>query len=127
VLQPGLPVHGALANVLAEPAAAPATIGGLVACVLLPVWPAAGGLALRLAWLPASWIAAVASVLSRLPWGRVPWPTGTGGVLALVVATVLVIAVVALGRAPHADEPPTALPGPPPSPLPRTADVPPDG
>jgi competence protein ComEC len=127
VLQPGLPVHGALANVLAEPAATPATIGGLVACVLLPVWPAAGGLALRLAWLPASWIAAVASVLARLPWGRVPWPTGPRGVLALVVATALVVAVVALGRAPHAGQSPTALLGPPPSPLPRTADVPPDG
>jgi competence protein ComEC len=125
VLQPGLPVHGVLANVLAEPAAAPATIGGLVACVLLPVWPAAGGLALRLAWLPASWIAAVASVLSRLPWGRVPWPTGPGGVVALVVATALVVAVVALGRAPQAGRSPAELPRP--SPLPRTADVPPDG
>ncbi|OUD85747.1 ComEC family competence protein [Clavibacter michiganensis subsp. michiganensis] len=76
VLQPGLPVHGVLANVLAEPAAAPATIGGLVACVVLPVWPSAGGLVLRLAWLPASWIAAVASVMSRLPAGRVPWASG---------------------------------------------------
>jgi competence protein ComEC len=127
VLQPGLPVHGVLANVLAEPAAAPATIGGLVSCVLLPVWPSAGALTLRLAWLPASWIAAVASVLSGLPWGRVPWPTGSGGVVALVVATALVLAVVALGRAPHAARPPDAHPGPPSSSLASTADVPPDG
>ncbi|WP_310889620.1 ComEC/Rec2 family competence protein [Clavibacter capsici] len=131
VLQPGLPVHGVLANVLAEPAAAPATIGGLVACVLLPVWPAAGDLALRLAWVPASWIAAVASVLSGLPWGRVPWPTGPGGVAALVVATVLVVAVVALGRRPQPDRRGAADPGAPPPPMPgtdaRTDDVPPDG
>ncbi|WP_152607182.1 ComEC/Rec2 family competence protein, partial [Clavibacter michiganensis] len=124
VLQPGLPVHGVLANVLAEPAAAPATVAGLVACVLLPVWPAAGVLALRLAWLPASWIAAVAAVLSGLPWGRVPWPTGPGGVVALVVATALVVAVVTLGRAPHVGPRST---GPPPSPRATALDVPPDG
>ncbi|WP_445441793.1 ComEC/Rec2 family competence protein [Clavibacter sp. km1a] len=119
VLQPGLPVHGVLANLLAEPAAAPATIGGLVACVLLPVWPAAGSLVLRLAWLPAAWISAVASVLSGLPWGRVPWPTGAAGVVALVVASALAVAAIALGRGPR--------PVPRPAALPATADVPPDG
>lgn len=118
VLQPGLPVHGVLANVLAEPAAAPATIGGLVACVVLPVWPAAGGLVLRLAWLPAAWIAAVASVVSRLPAGRVPWASGPAGIIALAVAIALVVAVVALGRtAPR--RPPASSAGP--------VDVAPDG
>ncbi|WP_108742776.1 ComEC/Rec2 family competence protein [Clavibacter michiganensis] len=112
VLQPGLPVHGVLANVLAEPAAAPATIGGLVACVVLPVWPAAGGLVLRLAWLPASWIAAVASVTSRLPAGRVPWAAGPVGVIALAVAIALVVAVVALGRPAAPRRPPDAVAGP---------------
>ncbi|CAN01596.1 ComEC/Rec2 family competence protein [Clavibacter michiganensis subsp. michiganensis] len=119
VLQPGLPVHGVLANVLAEPAAAPATIGGLVACVVLPVWPSAGGLVLRLAWLPASWIAAVASVMSRLPAGRVPWASGPAGVIALTVAIALVIAVVALGRPVSPRPRAAAVPGP--------GDVPPDG
>jgi competence protein ComEC len=119
VLQPGLPVHGVLANVLAEPAAAPATIGGLVACVVLPAWPAAGGLVLRLAWLPASWIAAVASVTSRLPAGRVPWAAGPVGVIALAVTIALVVAVVALGRPPTPRRPPDAVAGP--------GDVAPDG
>ncbi|WP_241533932.1 ComEC/Rec2 family competence protein [Clavibacter michiganensis] len=119
VLQPGLPVHGVLANVLAEPAAAPATIGGLVACVLLPAWPAAGHLALRLAWLPASWIAAVASVTSRLPAGRVPWAAGPAGVVALVLVIALTVAVVALGRTASPRGAPAAVPGP--------GDVPPDG
>ncbi len=119
VLQPGLPVHGVLANVLAEPAAAPATIGGLVACGVLPVWPSAGGLVLRLAWLPASWIAAVASVMSRLPAGRVPWASGPAGVIALTVAIALVIAVVALGRPVSPRPRAAAVPGP--------GDVPPDG
>jgi competence protein ComEC len=118
VLQPGLPVHGVLANLLAEPAAAPATIGGLVACVLLPVWPAAGGLVLHLAWLPAAWIAAVASVISGLPGGNVPWPTGAGGVVALVVASALAVAAIAVGRGPRPVPRPVALPA--------TADVPPD-
>ncbi|MBM7410726.1 competence protein ComEC [Clavibacter michiganensis] len=119
VLQPGLPVHGVLANVLAEPAAAPATIGGLVACVVLPVWPSAGVLVLRLAWLPASWIAAVASVTSRLPAGRVPWAAGPAGVIALAVAIALVVAVVALGRPTAPPHPPAAVTGP--------GDVAPDG
>uniref|UniRef100_UPI00293F612E ComEC/Rec2 family competence protein n=1 Tax=Clavibacter sp. MX14-G9D TaxID=3064656 RepID=UPI00293F612E len=118
VLQPGLPVHGVLANLLAEPAAAPATVGGLAACMLLPVWPAAGGLLLRLAWLPAAWIAAVAAVLSGLPGGRVPWPTGPAGVVALVVASALAIAAAALGRG-------GAVPMP--GPVPRPGDVPRDG
>lgn len=128
-LQPGLPVHGVLANLLAEPAAAPATVGGLVACVLLPVWPAAGDLALRLAWLPASWIAAVAAVLSRMPWARVPWPAGPAGVVALAVATVLVVTVAALGR-PPAIGPPWTIPDsalPRAGPDPAPGDVPPDG
>jgi competence protein ComEC len=119
VLQPGLPVHGVLANVLAEPAAAPATVGGLIACVLLPVLPPAGDLALRLAWLPASWIAAVASVTSRLPWSRVPWASGPTGVVALAVAIALVVAAVALGPPPAPRRTPAAVPGP--------GDVPPDG
>jgi len=105
VLQPGLPVHGVLANVLAEPAAAPATVAGLVACVLLPVWPPAGALVLRLAWLPSSWIAAVARVASELPGGRIPWPTGPGGVAALTVASALVVAALALGRGPGEPRP----------------------
>jgi competence protein ComEC len=111
VLQPGLPVHGVVANVLADPAAAPATVAGLVACVLLPLWPAAGDLLARLAWLPASWIAAVASVMSGLPAGRIPWATGLGGVVALAVATALVVAALArrrppASRTPAADVPP---------------------
>ncbi|MGJ1644997.1 ComEC/Rec2 family competence protein [Clavibacter sepedonicus] len=119
VLQPGLPVHGVLANILAAPAAAPATIGGLVACVVLPMWPAAGVLVLRLAWLPASWIAAVASVVSHLPAGHVPWAAGPAGVIALVVATALVVAVVALGRPRPPRRAPAVVAWP--------GDVPPDG
>lgn len=119
VLQPGLPVHGVLANVLAEPAAAPATIGGLVACVVLPVWPAAGALILWLAWLPAAWIAAVAQVMSGLPAGRVPWASGPAGVVALAVAIALVVAAVALGRPAGRRRAPASASGP--------VDVAPDG
>jgi competence protein ComEC len=98
ILQPGLPVHGVVANLLAEPAAAPATIGGLAACLLLPVWPAAGAALLRLAWLPSCWIAAVASVTATLPAGRIPWPEGAAGAVALAAATALAVAAAALGR-----------------------------
>jgi competence protein ComEC len=53
---------------------------------------------LRLAWVPAEWIAAVASVTAGLPAARIPWPQGAAGAVALTVATGLGAAAVALGR-----------------------------
>ena len=41
-----------------------------------------------LAWLPASWIAAVATFFAGLPGARSPWPTGLLGVVLLTAVTV---------------------------------------
>ena len=41
MLNPSLPLYGVAANLLAEPAAAPVTVLGLIACVAAPVVPAA--------------------------------------------------------------------------------------
>ncbi|MFY1672648.1 ComEC/Rec2 family competence protein [Plantactinospora sp. WMMB334] len=82
------------ANLLAVPAVAPATVLGVTAAVLSPLWPAA---AAGVAWLgswPAWWLVLVARYGARLPAGTLPWLDGVaGGVLlgaltfALLVAT----------------------------------------
>lgn len=96
LLNPTIPTYGVLANVLAEPAAPLATVLGLVACILLPAAPPVGELVAQLAWLPASWIAAVAGFFATLPGSGVPWPSGAAGVL--LVAGVTALGLVAVFR-----------------------------
>lgn len=88
MLNPSLPLYGVAANLLAEPAAAPVTVLGLIACIAAPVFPPLATVVAALAWLPASWIAAVATFFSGLPGARAPWPTGLAGILLLSVLTV---------------------------------------
>jgi competence protein ComEC len=74
------------ANLLAAPAVAPATVLGVLAAVLAPVWL---GLATACAWLagvPAGWIVAVAERGADLPGASLPWPAGIAGGVALVAA-----------------------------------------
>jgi competence protein ComEC len=97
MLNPSLPLYGVLANTLAEPASPVATVLGLVACLVLPVAPGIGQLIADVAWVPAAWIADVATFFAGLPGARVPWPVGWFGVLALVVVTVLLLTLL-VGR-----------------------------
>lgn len=81
----GLPPGGVLANLLAAPAVAPATVCGLIAAVVGLVWPpAAAVVALPGAWC-VGWIAHVARVTAV--WAPpLPWPSGwPGGLLLLAV------------------------------------------
>lgn len=87
MLNPSLPLYGVAANLLAEPAAAPVTVLGLIACVNAPVLPPLATVVAWLAWLPASWIAAVATFFAGLPGARAPWPTGLLGVALLTAIT----------------------------------------
>jgi len=91
LLQPGIPVFGILANVLAAPAAPVATIAGLAACLLNVVAPPLAWMLTAFAWLPAAWISAVAHFFGGLPIGSLPWPEGLVGVATLTVVTVLVL------------------------------------
>ena len=95
LLQPSIPTWGVVANVLAEPAAPVATVVGLAACVLLPVWPWLGEVLTALAWLPAAWIAAVANFFAGLPFGSIPW---SGGAVGLALLTALALAAVWVPR-----------------------------
>ena len=92
LLQPSLPTYGVIANVLAEPAAPVATVVGLLACLTLPFVPWLGNALALLAWLPASWISAVAVFFAGLPLAAVPWPSGAAGLALLAVITACAIA-----------------------------------
>jgi len=99
LLEPALPTGGVVANLLAEPAAPLATVLGLVACLVLPVVPALGGLLLRIAWLPAEWIGQVALTTAAAPAARLPWPGEWPGAALLAVLTAIgLVAVLGRGR-----------------------------
>ncbi len=67
------------ANLLAEPAVAPATVLGVVAAVASAVWPAGAAFVAWLGSWPARWLVAVAGAGARVPDGVMAWPAGTGG------------------------------------------------
>ncbi len=75
------------ANLLAEPAVAPATVLGVAAALVAPVClPLAQGIA-WLGYLPTAWLVGVARVGADLPLAAVPWPDGGRGALLLLVLT----------------------------------------
>jgi competence protein ComEC len=81
-----LPLYSIPANVLAVPAAAPATVLGVAAMAGYAVCPPVGRAAAWLAQWPARWICLVAHAVARLPGAAVPWPKGLMGMLALLGA-----------------------------------------
>ena len=99
LLDPSLAVYGVPANLLAAPAAPVATVVGLLACLLGALAPPVGVALAWVAWLPASWIAAVATLFAGLPGARGAWPLGVAGVALLVVVEVAVlVALLGAGR-----------------------------
>ncbi|ROP77913.1 DNA polymerase III delta subunit [Frigoribacterium sp. PhB107] len=94
LLDPRVAVHGVVANVLAEPAAPLATVGGLVVCATASWAPGPAELVARAAWVPATWIGAVARSVASWPLARVEWPGGPTGVVLLAALTVLVAGAV---------------------------------
>jgi competence protein ComEC len=79
------------ANVLVVPAIAPATVTGVAAALLSPVWPAGAEFAAWLGSWPAWWLVTVARWGSQVPAGVLPWPAGTPGALLLAGLTVLLL------------------------------------
>jgi competence protein ComEC len=81
------------ANLLAVPVVAPATVLGIGAALLSPIWM--GG-AQFLAWLaswPARWLVWLAHTGADAPDGLLPWPGGpVGGLLLAVVLVALLLA-----------------------------------
>ncbi len=71
------------ANLLAAPAVAPATVLGLAAAVVAPIWPAAADALVWLAGWPTDWLVGVAATAAALPDGATGWPAGAGGAALL--------------------------------------------
>ncbi|MET0932440.1 MAG: ComEC/Rec2 family competence protein [Mycetocola sp.] len=94
LLTPTLPLLGVPANLLAAPAAPIATLLGFAACILAPLLPPVAVGLLWLGWIPATWIAAIATTVHSLPVNRLPWlPDGGGALLLAGLTAVLVVAV----------------------------------
>jgi competence protein ComEC len=98
LLDPRLAVHGVVANVLAEPAAPIATVGGLVVCATASWAPGVAEVVARAAWVPATWVGAVARSVASWPLARVEWLGGVTGILVLAGFSLLVAGTV-LARA----------------------------
>lgn len=79
LLQPAMPVHGVLANVLAAPAVPPVTVLGLVAAIVSPLWPPAAQVLAAWAGVATAWVASVAVWCAALPMATVPWWAGVAG------------------------------------------------
>ncbi|WP_254359628.1 ComEC/Rec2 family competence protein [Microbacterium hominis] len=82
LIAPTVPVYGVAANMIAAPAAPVVTVVGLLACLSGPFAWLQDGLT-ALAWVPAAWIAATATVTADLPGGTLPWLEGWGGAVFL--------------------------------------------
>ncbi|KAA2266121.1 DNA internalization-related competence protein ComEC/Rec2 [Solihabitans fulvus] len=82
------------ANMLAEPAVAPATLLGVLATVLTPLHQGVGEFLVRLAGPETSWLITVGRWASAVPGATIGWPGGWGG--GLLLAGTLAGAVVLL-------------------------------
>jgi competence protein ComEC len=85
------------ANLLAEPAVAPATVLGVLAAVLSPLCTDAAAFVAWLGSWPARWLVTVARYGAGAPAAVLAWPAGTAGALLLAV---LLLAVLLAARRP---------------------------
>ena len=85
LLNPVIAPYSVIANMLAAPAAPVATIVGLLACLLGALIPPLAIVGAWLTWLPASWIAAVATFFAHAPGASLPWLPGFAGCLILTI------------------------------------------
>ncbi|CAN5317375.1 hypothetical protein BH09ACT6_BH09ACT6_02690 [soil metagenome] len=104
LLSPTISTYSVLANLLAEPAAPVATVIGLVSCLAGALVPPLSAVGAWLTWVPASWIAGVATFFSNLPWASIPWLGGAPGVALVIVFTAAML-VALLAREPVGESP----------------------
>lgn len=84
--------YAVLANLLAAPAVAPATLAGIGCALLAGVAPAPAALLAEVAAVPAWWLATVARSLAAAPGAGATLPAGVAGVGLLAAAALLVAA-----------------------------------
>lgn len=87
-----------VANLLAAPAVAPATVLGVLGAVLSAASPEAAWACAWLAGPFVHWLVLVGDRAAAVPGATVPWPAGTGGALLLAA---LLLGLLAMGRVPR--------------------------
>ncbi|SER97533.1 competence protein ComEC [Lentzea xinjiangensis] len=80
-----------VANLIAGPVVAPATVLGVVAAVIAPFWPAAAELVVHVAGPAVTWLIQVGRQASTVPGAAVSWPDGWIGAAALTAAVAAVV------------------------------------
>ncbi|MFI7587095.1 ComEC/Rec2 family competence protein [Spongisporangium articulatum] len=100
LINPTISLVSVPANVLAEPAVAPATVFGVLTALVAPVWPWGAQGPAWCGGLATWWITVVARRAADLPGAALPWPEGVGGLLLLVTLTVVGLVVAARSRRP---------------------------
>lgn len=93
LLNPVISLVAVPANLLVSAAVAPATVAGVLAAALSPLWPGGAHLVALAGGLATEWIAVVAHRAAALPGGSMPWPDGRSGALLLAVLTVAGVAL----------------------------------
>ena len=91
LLQGSVSVVGVVANLLAAPLVAPATVAGVAAAAVAPLWPFGARLLCWVGALPTLGIAEVARTCATVPGGTLPWPDGAVGAVLLAVLTLLLL------------------------------------
>jgi competence protein ComEC len=92
LLQGSVSLIGIVANLLAAPLVAPATLGGAATALLASLWPSGGAVLAWTAALPAWLIARIARWAVTVPGGTLPWPDGPPGALLLATLSLAAIA-----------------------------------
>ncbi len=92
-VRPQVGAYTLLANVLVAPAVGPATVFGVAAALLAPVWPGAALVLAHLGGAACWWIATVARLVAAAPAATVGWAPGAPGIVALAGVSVAVAAL----------------------------------
>lgn len=87
VLSGSISAVAVIANLLAAPLVAPATLLGVAAALTAAVHVGAGSVIAALAAVPVLAVAEVAHRCARWPYAVIPWPGGVAGALLLTVLT----------------------------------------
>ncbi|MPV88268.1 DUF4131 domain-containing protein, partial [Georgenia ruanii] len=95
LLQPAVATYAVPANLLAAPAVPPATVLGVAATLLAPLWPGGAHALVHVAAGCTWWIATVARALAAAPAAQLPWLPGPAGLVALAVLTAAAVALLA--------------------------------
>ncbi|WP_366180036.1 ComEC/Rec2 family competence protein [Actinomyces timonensis] len=101
LLQPQVGLWAVPANMMAAPPVPLATVAGLMAALMAPVWGRAAAWTALPALASCAWLAGVARFFAALPGATIPWPGGAGGALLLAAVEAIPLALIRRHRHPH--------------------------